>query len=352
MSSCTRPRARSGQRHRRRDGRGRARPTPAAEHPPRVRRRTRRRDATRRSRIARRRSSTSAAASGESVGGRTVGVANAFARTLLGPSEHLARAAIVERQPQAETSQPFGVRRRTDPEFGRTERLLMIGQDAQPCRGSTLRPAPLSFGGTQVGRRQPCGGTAIGHDRGRGLGRRSAAGRGRTACRRAAGRSVPRTRGRPTIQTAIRDVRDRARSDRPARPVSSFHDDSVDSAATSATNSEIATHPERPAARNSSLAVTRLAVGSFRVVLGEAGPSQEQTRFGEVHHVADLFEGADREFGVLAGFGMQPGGNHQLTPIRRQHPRAPAGIADLGVQRVGAGERRQAPWRCRPATRR
>ena len=84
-----------------------------------------------------------------------------------------------------------------------------------------------------------------------------------------------------------------------------------------------------------------LAVGSVRVVLGEAGPSEEQTRFGEVHHVADPFEGTDREFGVLARFGMQPGGDHQLTPIRRQHARAPAGIADLGVQRVGAGERRQ-----------
>ncbi len=80
----------------------------------------------------------------------------------LGPSEHLARATIVERQLQAETSQPLSVRRRTDPEFGRTERLLMVGQDAQPCRGGALRPAPLAFGGTQLRGCQPCGGATIG----------------------------------------------------------------------------------------------------------------------------------------------------------------------------------------------
>ncbi len=125
------------------------------------------------------------------------------------------------------------------------------------------------------------------------------------------------------------------------QPISSFHDERVDSAATSATNSAIATHPERPAARNSSPAVTAAAVGSVPVVLGEAGAGQEQARFGEVHHVADPFERADGEFGVLARLGMQPGGDHQLAPIGCEHPRAPAGIADLGVQRVGSGERCQ-----------
>ena len=218
----------------------------------------------------------------------------------------------------------------------------MVGQDAQPGRGGTLRAAALAVRGTQVGGRQPCGGTTIGTTpiAGPGGDLQLVAGESRVAepqsglCRGHAHRR--------RLPTASRDVRGRSRSVPPAPAISSLHDDSGRLGRDPARRIRRSrpTRSGRPSG-TPRRAANASRVGGVRVVLGEAGPSEEQARFGEVHHVADTLERTDGEFGVLARLVVQAGGDHQLAPIGGEHARAPAGIADAGVQRIGAGERRQ-----------
>ena len=85
----------------------------------------------------------------------------------------------------------------------------------------------------------------------------------------------------------------------------------------------------------------RLAMGSVDVSVGQACPSEKQMCLCQIVGVAAVGQGVHGDLGVRPGFVDQPGRQHQLAPIRREHPGAPAGIADLLVQRIGAHERRQ-----------
>ena len=82
-------------------------------------------------------------------------------------------------------------------------------------------------------------------------------------------------------------------------------------------------------------------MGSVDISLGQARPSEEQTRLRQIVRVAAISQGVHRSLRVRPGFVGQPGRQHQLAPIGREHPGAPAWIADLLVQRIGANERRE-----------
>ena len=269
----------------------------------------------------------------------------------LGPSEHLARATILERQLQAETSQPLGVRRRTDPEFGRTERLLMVGQDAQPGRGGALRAAPLAFGGTQVGGRQPCGGAAIGTTRSRARAAICSWSRANRASpsRRAVCAADTRTADdfRPPSET-FEVARD------PFRPSGHLV---VPRRAGGLGRNQCDEFGDRdpPGAAGGSEFLAGghgLAVGSVRVVLGEAGPSEEQARFGEVHHVADTLRACGRR--VRRSRAPRHAARRRSsarTDRTRARPRS-GRDSRPGRTTRRRGRTTPTPWRCRPATRR